>query len=73
MYMYRSLSLSRYLLITYLRDNNLYTTTNKCLQRLLKNNVYGILNNWCICINISCGISYVSWSMYSKCINISYV
>ena len=20
-----------------------------------QNNVYGILNNWCICINISCG------------------
>ena len=28
-----------------LRDKNVYTTTNKCLLRLFRNNVYGILNN----------------------------
>ena len=39
----------------FVRDKSLHTTTNKCLQCLLKNNVYSILNSWCICINLSCG------------------
>ena len=36
------------------RDKDLYTTTNKCLQCLLEF-MYSILNNWCISKNISCG------------------
>ena len=41
-----------------IRDRNLYTTTNKCLQCLVKHNVYSILNNWCICINLSLAILF---------------
>ena len=32
-----------------------YTTTNKCLQCLIKIMYTVFLNNWCICRNISCG------------------
>ena len=41
------------------RSTGIYTTEIHtpppiCLQCLLRN-MYSILNNWCICINISCG------------------
>ena len=42
----------------HLRDKDLYITTNNCLQCLYnQHGVYCILNNWCICINLSCGTS----------------
>ena len=46
---------SRYVTPHYIiPDINLYTTTNKCLQCLIQI-MYSISNNWCICINVSCG------------------